>query len=93
MFWVLPSLRFDLQHGSRNGSPDVLYRAVCFWYQAPPVSVSEPSEATPPPEPGAAVGEEAAAGPAGGSDVLVIAAVLIGMAGAAVYWFLRARRR
>lgn len=36
------SLRFDLQHGSRNKAPDVLYEGVMFWYQTPPVSVAEP---------------------------------------------------
>ncbi len=41
------SLRFDLQHGSRNSVPDTLYQAVVFWYQRPPVSVQEPMEAVP----------------------------------------------
>lgn len=42
------SLRFDLQHGSRNSAADVTYRAVLLWYQKSPVSVSEPTEAPPP---------------------------------------------
>lgn len=36
------SLRFDMQHGSRNKAPDVLYEGVNFWYQTLPVSVAEP---------------------------------------------------
>lgn len=42
------SLRFDLQHGSRNSAAGVSYRAVMLWYQIPPVEVSEPVEAPPP---------------------------------------------
>jgi len=38
-------LKFDMQHGSRNSVPDTLYRAVSFWYQKPPCTVSAPEEA------------------------------------------------
>lgn len=38
------SFRFDLQHGSRNGAPDVWYRGVAFWYQQGQVNVAEPAE-------------------------------------------------
>jgi hypothetical protein len=50
--WMIPdcmpfksSFRYDLQHGSRNGAPDVLYSGVMFWYQQGQVNVAEPVEA------------------------------------------------
>lgn len=53
--WMIPdclpfksSLKFDLQHGSRNGAPNVLYRGVMFWYQQGQVNVAEPVEAQAP---------------------------------------------
>ncbi|NPV45501.1 MAG: DUF2961 domain-containing protein [Armatimonadetes bacterium] len=52
------SLKLDLQHGSRNGAPDVSYRAVVFWYQQPPVTIAEPVEAQAPPGPSAAAADE-----------------------------------
>lgn len=36
------SFRFDLQHGSRNKAPNVLYEGVMLWYQASPTNVAEP---------------------------------------------------
>lgn len=39
------SLRFDMQHGSRNTVPGIEYHCVTLWYQRPPCSVSEPREA------------------------------------------------
>lgn len=39
------SFRYDLQHGSRNGAPNVLYSGVMFWYQQGQVNVVEPVEA------------------------------------------------
>lgn len=44
------SLRFDMQHGSRNKAPDVLYEGANFWYQTLPVSVAEPIRAQIPKE-------------------------------------------
>lgn len=60
--WMIPdcipfksSFKFDLQHGSRNGAPDVSYRGVMFWYQQGPVNVAEPVEAKPPSPPATAM--------------------------------------
>lgn len=52
------SLKLDLQHGSRNSAPDVLYRAVVFWYQQPPVTIGEPVEAQAPAAPNLAAADE-----------------------------------
>lgn len=38
-------LRFDIQHGSRNSAPDILYKTVALWYQRPPGKVRPPAEA------------------------------------------------
>lgn len=63
--WMIPdcvpfksSLKFDLQHGSRNGAPNVLYHGVMFWYQQGPVIVAEPVEAKLPAEQGAQAGPD-----------------------------------
>ncbi|MCE5240660.1 DUF2961 domain-containing protein [bacterium] len=48
------SFRFDLQHGSRNKAPDVLYEGVNFWYQVSPTNVAEPVAARAPAAGGAA---------------------------------------
>ncbi len=45
------SLRVDMQHGSRNSSPDIYYRWVSYWYQKPPCSVKEPLEVEAPKDP------------------------------------------
>jgi len=45
------SLRVDMQHGSRNSSPDTYYKWVSFWYQKPPCSVKEPVEVEAPKDP------------------------------------------
>lgn len=52
------SLKFDLQHGSRNGAPDVLYQAVVFWYQQPPVTITEPVVAKVPADSTAAAADD-----------------------------------
>jgi hypothetical protein len=64
--WLVPdrigfakSFRFDLQHGSRNSSPDTLYKCVNVWYAKPPCKVAEPVEVKP-----AAAGKGAAPGEA-----------------------------
>lgn len=54
------SLKFDMQHGSRNSVPDTLYKCVSFWYQKPPCKVREPVEAKVPE--GGALGPELEAG-------------------------------
>ncbi|MEN6301824.1 MAG: DUF2961 domain-containing protein [Armatimonadia bacterium] len=48
-------LRFDLQHGSRNKAPDVVYDGVMLWYQTLPVTIAEPREAAVPGAEGAGV--------------------------------------
>jgi hypothetical protein len=52
--WLVPdrigfskSFRLDMQHGSRNSSPDTLYKCVNVWYAKPPCKVAEPVEVTP----------------------------------------------
>lgn len=42
------SLRFDMQHGSRNSVPGIEYHCVSLWYQKPPCAVLEPREAETP---------------------------------------------
>lgn len=42
------SFRLELQHGSRNRAPNVLYSGVVFWYQQLPVTITPPANATPP---------------------------------------------
>jgi len=47
------SLRYDMQHGSRNSAPDTLYKSVAFWYQKPPSKASSlPKRRSPSPPPG-----------------------------------------
>ncbi len=81
------SLRLDLQHGSRNKAPDVLYEGVNFWYQASPTNVAEPVAAKAPK--GSGIGAE----PATGGDSLIVriigfvlALVLVGFV---AVWLLR----
>jgi hypothetical protein len=69
------SLRFDLQHGSRNKAPDVLYEGVNFWYQASPANVAEPVAAKLPKSGGA--GPEAAGG---GSPLVRLAGFMLALA-------------
>lgn len=57
------SLRFDMQHGSRNTSPDTLYKCVSLWYQKTPCKVLEPREAA-----AAASGATTPQGPAAGQQ-------------------------
>lgn len=52
--WLVPDrigfshgFRLDMQHGSRNSSPDTLYKCVNLWYAKPPCKVAEPVEVKP----------------------------------------------
>lgn len=84
------SLRFDLQHGSRNGAPNVLFEGVMFWYQTPPVNVAEPVAAKIPPDllpPGMEPpGRRSLLIPAAG---FVVALVVVGLL---AWWALKKRK-
>ncbi|MBU0608092.1 MAG: DUF2961 domain-containing protein, partial [Armatimonadetes bacterium] len=81
------SLRLDLQHGSRNKAPDVLYEGVNFWYQASPTDVAEPVAAKAPK--GGGIGVEPATG--GGSLIVRIIGFVLALAvvGLVAVWLLR----
>lgn len=79
---------YDLQHGSRNGAPNVSYRGVLLWYQAQPTDVAEPVEAKLPVEP-----NPAATTRSGGASPLIAAAVVLAVLVAAGAFAVRRRRK
>ena len=84
------SLRFDLQHGSRNKAPDVLYEGVNFWYQVSPTNVAEPVAAKAPAAGGAA-GEPTEGGK--GPLVRIVGFALALAAVGFVAWWLLLKRQ
>lgn len=73
------SFRFDLQHGSRNKAPNVLYEGVMFWYQASPTNVAEPVAAKAPAESGGPAQPERRQGGMPMVIGFVIALVVVGL--------------
>lgn len=86
------SFRFDLQHGSRNKAPDVLYEGVNFWYQSSPANVAEPTAAKAPS--GTQAGPQADEGmPGGGLPIPLIGFVVaLLVVGAVAWWLVRQRK-
>lgn len=82
------SLKLDLQHGSRNSSPDTLYKAVVFWYQQPPATITTPAEAKAPVKTETAPDEAAEPSPYGTLVGIGLGAIVLI---AVVLWLLKRR--
>ena len=87
------SLKWDFQHGSRNGCPDILYKTVALWYQRPPCKVLEPAKAAIPVDTSLTDTSLVDEAPTGTDTVTPGLLAIIVVLGAAAAWKYRLRKQ